>query len=158
MANTNWKNPNAAAKPTRQSRQAAGKRSTEDSPALRYRRYDRGGSKDPPKSLVGTAMRTKAKHKSPPERKGACPVIQETNVDPPAIPATLGFIHDPLHQFNQTLCLISDVRLTIMIESNIMRQGEFPKSVPANFIFIAKQNGKGDWCRVAVGCSSIARI
>jgi hypothetical protein len=34
-------------------------------------------------------MRTKAERKSPPERKGARPVVQETHVDPHAVPATL---------------------------------------------------------------------
>ena len=68
------------------------------------------------------------------------------------------FFHDPLHRFNQTLCLIRDVGLSTMVESDMLCQGEFPKSLPANLIFIAKQNAKGDWCRVAVGCSSIARI
>ncbi len=89
MANTNWKNPNAAAEPTRQSRRATGKRPTEDSSALRYCWYDRGGPKDPPESLAGTSMRTKANRKSPPQIIGARPVIQKTNVDPPAVPATL---------------------------------------------------------------------
>ncbi len=68
------------------------------------------------------------------------------------------FIHDPLHQFNQTLCLIRGVGLSMMVESDMLRQGNFPKSLPAIRIFIAKQNGKGDWCCVAVGCSSIAQI
>jgi hypothetical protein len=90
MANTNRKNPNAAAEPTCKSRQAAGKRPTQDSPALQYHGYDRDGPKDPPESLVGTSTCTKAKCKSPPERKGACPVIQQTNVDPSVVPATLG--------------------------------------------------------------------
>jgi hypothetical protein len=89
MANTNRKNPIAAAEPAHQSRQAAGKHPTHDSPALRYRRYDRGGPKDPPESLVGTSTRTKAKRKSLSERKGACPVIKQTNADPPVVPATL---------------------------------------------------------------------
>jgi hypothetical protein len=35
--------------------------------------------------LAGTSRRTKAKRKSPPELLCARPVIQETNVDPPAI-------------------------------------------------------------------------
>ena len=90
MANTNRSDPNATAEPTRKSRQAAGKCPTADSPALWYQRYDRGGPKDPPESLVGTLMHTKAKRTTPPERKGACPVIQQTNVDPSVVPATLG--------------------------------------------------------------------
>ncbi len=95
MANTNQSNPNAAAEPTRQSWWAAGKRPTEDSPALRYRRYDRGGPKDPPESLVGTSTRTKTKRtkdkrKTPPELLGARPVTQQTNVDPSVVPAALG--------------------------------------------------------------------
>jgi hypothetical protein len=94
MANTNRRNPKAAAEPTRQSRRVAGKRPTEDSPTLRYRRYDRGGPKDPPESLVGTstrtkATRTKANCKTLPELLDAFPVIQQTNVDPSVVPAAL---------------------------------------------------------------------
>ena len=89
MANTNRKNPNAAAEPTCQSRQVAGQRPTADSPALRFSGYDRGGPKDLPESLAGTSTCTKAKHKSLPERKGARRIMQETNVDPPAVPTTL---------------------------------------------------------------------
>ena len=59
------------------------------SPTLRYHQYDRGGPKDPPVSLVGTSRHTEAKRKSPPERKGAQLVIQQTNVDPLVILATL---------------------------------------------------------------------
>jgi hypothetical protein len=85
MANTNRSNPNAAAEPTRQSQQAAGKRPTEDSPALRYRRYDRG-------TIGGTSTRTKSKqtqdkHKTPPELLDARPAIQQTNVDLSVVPA-----------------------------------------------------------------------
>jgi hypothetical protein len=35
-------------------------------------------------------MRTKAKRKSPPERRGTHLVIQQTNVDPSVLSATLG--------------------------------------------------------------------
>ncbi len=96
MANTNRSNPNAAAEPTRQSRRTAGKRPTESSPALRYRRYDRGGPKDPPDSLAGTSTRTKFKHttkdkrKTPPELLDARLPIQQTNVDLSVAPAALG--------------------------------------------------------------------
>ena len=90
MANTNRRNPNTAVEPTHQSRRAADKRPTADSPALRFRQYDRGGPKDPQESLTDTLTRTKATRKSPPELTGTCPVIQETNVNPPAVlPATL---------------------------------------------------------------------
>ncbi len=80
MANTNRSNPNAAAEPTRQSRRAAGKRPTENSPALRYRWYDRGGLKDPPETIVGTSARTKSKYtkdnrKPPPELLDGHPTI-----------------------------------------------------------------------------------
>ncbi len=73
MANTNRRNPNAAAEPTRQSRRAAGKRPTADSPALRFSQYDRGEPKDPPDSLTGTSRGTKVKHKSLPELLGSHP-------------------------------------------------------------------------------------
>ena len=58
MANTNQRNPNAAAEPAHQSRQVAGKRPTADSPALRFCRYDRGGPKDLPESSAGTSTHT----------------------------------------------------------------------------------------------------
>ncbi len=95
MANTNRSNPNAAAEPTCQSWRAAGKCSTENSPALRYRWYDKGGPKDPPDSLAGTSTRTKSKctkdkRKTPPELLGARPAIQQTNVDLSVAPAALG--------------------------------------------------------------------
>ena len=95
MAKSNRSNPNAAAEPTRQSRRTAGKRPTESSPALRYSRYDRGGPKDPPDSLAGTATptkseRTKDKRKTPPELLDARISIQQTNVDLSVAPAALG--------------------------------------------------------------------
>ena len=90
MVNTNRRNPNAAAEPTLQSRQAAGKCPTAGSTALQFSQYDRGGPKDPPESSAGTSTRTKAKRKLPPELLVGRPVVQKTNVDPPAIlPATL---------------------------------------------------------------------
>ena len=89
MANTNPRNPNASPEPTRQSQQVAGKRPTADSPALRFSQYDKGQPNDPPDSSTGTSRGTKVKRRyncrSPPELSGADPVIQETNVDPPAI-------------------------------------------------------------------------
>jgi hypothetical protein len=95
MANTNRSNPNAAAEPTRQSQRVACKHPTENSPALRYRRYDRGGSKDPPETIVGTSTRTKSKHtkdnrKTPPELLDGCPAIQQTNVDLSVVAAAFG--------------------------------------------------------------------
>ena len=67
----------------------AGKRPTADSPALRFSRYDKGQPNNPPDYLAGTSRGTKVKRrancKSPPELSGANPIIQETNVDPPAI-------------------------------------------------------------------------
>jgi hypothetical protein len=95
MANTNCNNPNAAAEPTRQSQRAAGKRPTENSPALQYCGYDRGGPKDPPETIVGTSARTKSKRtkencKPPPELLDGRPAIQQTNVDLSVVPAALG--------------------------------------------------------------------
>ena len=82
MANTNRRIPNAAAEPTRQSRRAAGKNPTADSPVLRFGWYDRGEPKDLPDSSAGTSRGTKVKccvnRKSPPELLGADPVIQAT--------------------------------------------------------------------------------
>jgi hypothetical protein len=95
MANTNRSNPNAATEPTRQSRRTAGKRPTANSPALRYRRYDKGGPKDPPETIVGTSTRTKSKRtkdnpKTPPELLDGRPAIQQTNVDLSVAPAAVG--------------------------------------------------------------------
>ena len=50
MANTNRKNPNTT-EPTRQSGQAAGKRSTASSPSLQHTWNNLGKCKDPPESL-----------------------------------------------------------------------------------------------------------
>ncbi len=85
MVNTNWRNPNAAPEPTRQSQRAAGKRPTTDSPALQFSRYDKGRPNDPPDSSAGTKVKHRANLKSPPELLRADPVIQETNVDTLAI-------------------------------------------------------------------------
>ena len=86
MANNNRRNPNAnaAAEPTHQSRQAAGKRPTADSPALRFSLYDKGQPKDPPDSSAGTKIKRRGNHKSPPELLLVDPNPQQ-NVELPVI-------------------------------------------------------------------------
>ena len=86
MATTNRRNLNAAAEPTRQSRQADGKCPPADSPTLRFSRYDRGRPKDPPDSSTGTKVKRRVNCKSPPDSELLLvdPVTQQ-NVEPPAI-------------------------------------------------------------------------
>ena len=84
MVDTNRRNPNAAVEPTRQSRQAAGKCPTADSPCLRFSQYDRVQPKDPQDSSTGTKVKRQGNCKPPPELLLVGPVIQQ-NVEPPAI-------------------------------------------------------------------------